>query len=170
MVRECFKTDTGIMFNSSALQEDLGIDPSSLYPYVTPRPPPLSLSPGIDRIRSPPAKEIPIRGRNHFWKKKAHLADNNAQPDMHTLIEGAMKDAKSKMTPPLSEEEEEELHDALSPTYDQLKIQKAWWIIELIPLHLRYQRGDNQWVSYFAWVFSFQALGFVLLVLITGSL
>jgi len=43
------------------------------------------------------------------------------------------------MTPPLSEEEE--LHDALSPKYDQLKIQKAWWIIELIPLHLRYQRG-----------------------------
>jgi len=81
---------------------------------------------------------------------------------MHTLIEDAVKDAKSKMTPPLSEEEEE-LHDALSPKYDQLKIQKAWWIIELIPLHLRYQRGDNQWVSYVAWVFSCQTLGFVLL-------
>jgi len=40
---------------------------------------------------------------------------------MHTLIEVAMKDAKSKMTPPL--EEEAELHDALSPTYDYLKIQ-----------------------------------------------
>jgi len=81
---------------------------------------------------------------------------------MHTLIEKPTKDATSKMTLPLSEGEEE-LHDALSPKYDQLKIQKAWWIIELIPLHLRYQRGDNQWVSYFAWVFSFQTLGFVLL-------
>ena len=168
MVRECFKTGTGIMFDSSALQE-LGMDPSSLYPYVTPRPPPLPLSPGTDRIRNPPAKDIPIRARNPFWKKKAPLTDHDAEPDVHTLIEGAIKDAKSKMTPPLSEEEEE-LHDALSPTYDQLKIQKVWWIIELIPLHLRYQRGDNQWVSYFAWVFSFQTLGFVLLALITGSL
>jgi hypothetical protein len=172
MVRECFKADTGIMFNSSALQEELGIDPSSLYPYVTPRPPPLPLSPGTDRIRNPPAKEIPIRrAGNHFWKKKAPLPDHDAEPepDMHTLIESAVKDAKSKMKPPLSEEEEE-LNDALSPKYDQLKIQKAWWIIELIPLHLRYQRGDNQWVSYFACVFSFQTLGFIFLALITGSL
>ena len=163
MVRECFKADTGIMFNSSALQEELGMDPSSLYPYVTPRPPPLPLSPGINRIRSPPAKEIPIRARNYL-KKKTPLVNDDAEPepDMHTLIEKAMKDAKSKVTPPLSEEEEE-LHDALSPKYDQLKIQKAWWIVELIPLYLRYQRGDNQWVSYFAWVFSFQTLGFVLL-------
>ena len=150
MVRECFKTNTGIMFNSAALQE-LGMDPSSLYPYVTPRPPPLPLSPGTDRIRNPPAKEIPIRAHNHLRKKKAPPADHDAEPepDMHTLIEEATKDTKSKMTPPLSEEEEE-LQDALSPKYDQLKIQKAWWIIELIPLRLRYQRGDNEWVSYTA--------------------
>jgi hypothetical protein len=157
MVRECFKAATGIMFNSSALQDELGMDPSSLYPYVIPRPPPLPLSPGIDRIRNPPAKEIPIQTRNHLRKKKAPLAHE------------AMKDAKLKMTPPLSEEEEE-LYDALSPKYDQLKIQKGWWIVELIPLHLRYQRGDNQWVSYVAWVFSFQTtMGFVVLALIASS-
>jgi hypothetical protein len=91
MVRECFKAATGIMFNSSALQEDLGMDPSSLYPYVTPRPPLLLLSPGIDRIRNPPAKEIPIRAHNYFWKK-APSANHDAEPepDMHTLIEGAV--------------------------------------------------------------------------------
>jgi len=63
-----------------------------------------------------------------------------ADPDMHTLIEGAMKEAKSKVTPPL-----EELDD-------------------------RYQMADNQWNSYSASVFSFPTLGFILLVLITGSL
>jgi hypothetical protein len=162
MVRECFKANTGIMFNSSALQE-LGLDPSTLYPYVTPRPLPLPLSPGTDRIRNPPAKEIPIRAYNHLKKKKTLPAyrDAEPEPDMHTLIEQSMKDAKSKTTQLLSlgSEEEEELQDALSPKYDQLKIQKAWWVLELIPLRLRYQRGDNQWVSYMAWVSP--TLGFV---------
>ena len=140
------------MFNTSALQEKLGMDPTTLYPYVTPRPPPLPLSPSTDRIRNPPAKEIPIRSRNRL--KKTPPADHDAEqvPYMRTPIEDAMKDAKSKTAPPLTEEEEE-LHDALSPKYDQLKIQKAWWIVELIPLRLRYQRGNNQWVSYTAWVF-----------------
>ena len=46
-------------------------------------------------------------------------------------------------------EEEEELKDALSPAYDQLTIKKAWWALEILPLQLRYQRGDNQWVTYF---------------------
>jgi hypothetical protein len=105
MVRGRFKTDTGIMFSSSALQEELGMDPYNLYPYVTPRPPHLPLSPGTDRIRDLPAKEIPLRARNRLRKKKAPLVDHDAEPDMHTLIEGAMKDVKSKMILPLSEEE-----------------------------------------------------------------
>ena len=155
------------MFDSSTLQEELGMDPYSLYRYVTPPPPPLLLSPGTDPIRNPPAKEIPLRARNRLRKKKALLVDHGAELDMHTLIEGAMKDAKYKMTPPLSEEE---LDDVLSPKYDSLKIQKAWWVVELLTLHLRYQMEDNQWVSYSAWVFSFRTLGFVVLALITGSL
>src|SRR5258708_6019475 len=115
MVRECFKADTGIMFDFSTLQEELGMDPYSLYPYVTTRPPLLPLSPGTNRIRNPPTKEIPLRAHNRLRMKKAPLVDYDAEPDMHTLIEGAMKDAKSKMTPPLSEEE---LNDASSPKYD----------------------------------------------------
>ena len=108
------------------------------------------------------------RSRNHL-KKKTSPADHDAEqePDMHTLVEDAMKDRKSKTAPPPTEEEEE-LQDALSPKYDQLKIQKAWWILELIPLRLRYQRGDNQWVSYTAWVLP--TPGLFLLTLITGSL
>ena len=115
MVRECFKANTGMMFKSSALKE-IGMDPSTLYPLVKPRPPLPSLSP-TDRIRT---KEIPIR---------AH---------MHTL----------------ATEEEEDLQDVLSPKYDQLKIKKGWWVLELIPLHLRYQNGDL-WVSRYGCVFPF---------------
>ncbi|KXN83389.1 hypothetical protein AN958_01526 [Leucoagaricus sp. SymC.cos] len=110
MVRECFKAGTGIMFHSEALRE-IGLDPSTLYPFVTPRPPLLSIDPEKHKI-----------------------------PEVH---------AQHPEAPPpfLGSEEEEEFHDALSPAYDQLKIKKAWWILEILPLYLSYQRGDNEWVT-----------------------
>ena len=37
MIRECFLTQTGIMFKADALRE-VGLDPSRLYPHVLPRP------------------------------------------------------------------------------------------------------------------------------------
>jgi hypothetical protein len=45
-------------------------------------------------------------------------------------------------------EEDEELWDAISPKYDQLKLKRFWWVLELLPVSMRYQRGDNQWVSF----------------------
>lgn len=44
-------------------------------------------------------------------------------------------------------EEEEDLLDALCPIYDELKIAPGWWILELIPTKLRYQKGDNTWAK-----------------------
>ncbi|KAF5358616.1 hypothetical protein D9758_007671 [Tetrapyrgos nigripes] len=46
-------------------------------------------------------------------------------------------------------EEEEELHDAMSPKYDQLKLTPGWWILEYIPMQSRFQRGDAAWVTTF---------------------
>ncbi len=51
MIRECFKAGTGIMFYSDKLRE-IGLDPSSLYPVVLPRPPPLSVDGHKIRSRS----------------------------------------------------------------------------------------------------------------------
>jgi hypothetical protein len=48
-------------------------------------------------------------------------------------------------------EEDLDLHDALSPIYDQLTLKWFWWILELLPLKQRYQRGDNTWVSIYKW-------------------
>jgi hypothetical protein len=137
-VRECFKTKTGILFNSAALR-DIGLDPCTLYPTVTPRPPPLSAA--SHAIRIPPARPIPIRPHAFLKKKK------QPHPEVQVLLEAARM-------PFLGSEEEEELHDALSPKYDQLKLKKLWWVLEILPLRLRYQRGDNQWVSYFGFVIS----------------
>ena len=131
MIRECFKTDTGIMFNSEALFK-IGLDPSTLHPSVSPRPPPLPI--GSHRLRKPPPIPIPIDIR-------AMLKKQTQRPDLLAECD----------TPYFGTEEEEELRDALSPKYDQLKLIKAWWIIEILPFLPAFQRGhrDDFWVKKF---------------------
>lgn len=123
------------MFNSASLF-DIGLDPSTLYPFVVPRPPPLPV--GSHKIEDPPANPIPIRMTARLKKKNTHL-------EVKALLDQAS-------VPFLGREEEEELRDALSPKYDQLVIKKPWWLLEIIPLALRYQRGNNKWATYIGWV------------------
>jgi hypothetical protein len=43
--------------------------------------------------------------------------------------------------------------------YDQLKLSKSWWILEIIPLRLRAQiRHDAVWVPYWRYVSSVAVL------------
>ncbi|KAK0466044.1 uncharacterized protein EV420DRAFT_1474854 [Desarmillaria tabescens] len=42
-------------------------------------------------------------------------------------------------------EETEDLRDALSPMFDQLSLVPAWWILELLPAKVRYQKRDDTW-------------------------
>ena len=116
MVRECFKAGTGILFYSDKLCE-IGLDPSSLYPVVLPRPPPFSVD--GHKIRSRSSDLIP-----------------NVLPQSKPL------------------EEMEELSDALSPIYDQLEINKWWWVLEYLPLPLNHQEGNRKWVSKFKYATS----------------
>ncbi|RDB14791.1 hypothetical protein Hypma_016547 [Hypsizygus marmoreus] len=132
MVRQCFKTNTGIMFDSEALRK-IGLDPSSLYPFVTPRPPPLPVGPETyHKFKKPPILERIL----------ARMKKNSASD----LGVSAFTHIAEKVE--VISEEHEDLRDALSPMYDQLKLKRAWWLLEVLPLNLRYQRGDNEWVSY----------------------
>jgi hypothetical protein len=135
MIRECFKANTGIMFESEGLRE-VGMDPTALFPFVTPRPPPREIKPE-HKVQKPPADPIPVRLHATLAKKRP--AEIHAHYASHRL-------------PFLGSEEDEELHDALSPVYDQLKLKKGWWILEVLPLQLRYQRGNNEWVTRFGYV------------------
>lgn len=136
MIRECFKAETGIMFDSERLRE-IGLDPSTLYPFVMPRPPALSVgsamipsgrnkTPLFKRIISKLHRPLPVSAEGQTVAQEAS-------------IEGQS----------IGTEEEEELRDALSPMYDQLKLSKLWWILELIPLEFRQQMGNGKWVSWF---------------------
>ncbi|KAG6915283.1 hypothetical protein DXG01_012305 [Tephrocybe rancida] len=120
MIRECFKADTGIIFLTSGLR-GAGFDPSTLYPYVQKRPPPLPL--GGAQIQ-------------HIPTSKPRELQNFS--GMEYLVEITKS------------EEEHELLDAVSPIYDQLSLAWFWWILELIPIKQHYQKGDNSWVSYLA--------------------
>ncbi|PBK84150.1 hypothetical protein ARMGADRAFT_943805 [Armillaria gallica] len=119
MIRECFKAETGIMFNSERLR-DIGLDPAMLYPFVMPRRPALSVGSAMiptGRTKTPLLKRIVSKFRHHPL--------------------------------PIGTEEEEELRDALSLMYDQLKLSKSWWILELVPLEFRQQMENGKWVSWF---------------------
>ena len=129
MIRECFRTNTGIMFNSEGLL-NLGLEPNTLYPNVLPRPRALSLPPTA-RIQNKPVP--PPR------TDKPKALDNYADVDHHTE------------TVPRKTEEELELADALSPIYDQLDAPwMGWfcWFLEFLPLKQRYQKeNDDTWVT-----------------------
>ncbi|KAJ6585623.1 hypothetical protein B0H19DRAFT_1110303 [Mycena capillaripes] len=115
MVRECFKTNSGIVFDTEGLRS-IGLDPKSLYPTVKPRPSALPV--GTACIRS----------------AKSPVAQS-------TSANGELP------TPDPMTEEELDLHDALSPIYDQLSLSKWWWLLELMPLKQHFQRGNNTWAS-----------------------
>ncbi|KAF8074124.1 hypothetical protein FPV67DRAFT_1480849 [Lyophyllum atratum] len=131
MVRECFKANTGMMFDAQALR-GIGLDPMSLFPYVTPRPPPLPV--GSEAYEN--LTEVSIFERLISRVKKPKVA--------------AATSFVPKANNEVVNEELEDLKDALSPIYDQLKIKRRWWVLEILPLNLRYQNGNNEWVSYFS--------------------
>ncbi|KAG6896290.1 hypothetical protein C0992_009315 [Termitomyces sp. T32_za158] len=131
MVRECFKANTGIMFNTDALRT-IGLDPATLYPIVLPRPAP-RLDASTTFIEKATKHGLIKRAVAH-WKRKA-----NATPTMTITTND----------PSVIDEELEDLKDALSPIYDQLQLKQSWWLLEILPLHLRYQKGNNRWVSTF---------------------
>ncbi|KAF7358959.1 DUF2235 domain-containing protein [Mycena sanguinolenta] len=127
MIRECFKTNSGIMFTCEGLRS-IGLDPDKLYPEVAPRPPALPL--GNLRIQSIPSKQLS--------KKQTEAAITNF--------------ANGETTPPTHRTEEElDLLDSVCPIYDQLSLSWPWWILEFLPIKQHYHQGDNSWVTEWGW-------------------
>jgi len=42
-------------------------------------------------------------------------------------------------------EEEEDLADIMSPINDQLALEKAWWLLEILPMKQLHQKKDGSW-------------------------
>ena len=114
MIRQCFIANTGIMFHKDTLPK-VGLDPSTLFPQVLPRPPVILQDPNVHTIPVP--KPLVISDD----RKAVVYSDGGC----------------------FVNEAEEDLADALSPIYDQLKLAKYWWILEMIPQKIKYQSGRN---------------------------
>lgn len=130
MIRECFINGTGIQFHRDSFKS-IGLDPATLYPFVTPRSEPLKPSPStVAELRA-----------------SAHKAEATEA----TLTDEAQASPLAAST--FQSEEEEELADAICPIYDQLKLAKGWWILEILPMRHHYQsRKDLSWKTYWSYV------------------
>lgn len=115
MLRQCFELNLGIMFHKNAF-EHVGLNPDHLYPVVKPRPEPLYYEPGCLAHQFNP----PI----------------NSAKDYRKTIHAEL---------PFESEELEDMMDSLAPIYDQLKMAKFWWFIEMFPTTIHHQLQDNTW-------------------------
>jgi hypothetical protein len=131
MIRQCFLVNTGIQFHYDSFK-DIGLDPNTLSPFVTPR---------LAALKPSAATVAEVKASAH-----------SAEPTDATLTDEAQASPKAAST--FKSEEDEELVDALSPIYDQLKLAKAWWILEILPLRHRAQnRKDSCRKPYWQYVF-----------------
>lgn len=130
MIRECFKTKTGILFDSQGLKE-IGLYPASLYPVVQTRPSQLPLG-NLKLLDIPDSNSL------------AQAAKDKA----HTHYAGVDEEETPVLT-----EEEHDLRDLVAPIYDQLSIVWwFWWFMELLPMKQKYQKyGEAGWKSDFGW-------------------
>ena len=125
MIRECFKCQTGILFLTDKLR-GVGLDPETLLTSAVHQPRPKRLH-GHGRIVKKP--EIPsVLDRFLVSANPRDWAILNS--DRKNEVKNKKEEVSDVM---FKNEEEEELLDAISPKYDQLKISPSWWILELLP-------------------------------------
>ena len=131
MIRQCFLANTGIQFYHETFKH-IGLDPTTLFPYVTTRPPALETS----------ASSV----------AEARASTHCPDPLRVTLNDQAQASPIAACT--FKSEEHEELLDALSPIFDQLELLKAWWILEILPLrHHMQDRKKLLWKPEWQYVF-----------------
>jgi len=100
----------------------IGLDPKSVWPEVKIRPPPVHEFSG-----TPPPETRPF----------LTLPEANGAP---------IEDDS------FVSEEEEDLADATSDINDMLEIAKSWWIMELIPQKIKFQKDDDTWMTKISYV------------------
>ncbi|KZV61060.1 hypothetical protein PENSPDRAFT_678653 [Peniophora sp. CONT] len=146
MIREAFLAGTGIQFHRSSFP-GIGINPKDLYPFVVPRPP--GLEPTERLVKAMRHEDGSIKkDKKRDKKKKKDAVSDEKRPHAHhshtqegtgmTLAEEIQAD-RGKIELEMTEEEEE-IRDALCPMFDTLKLAKAWWILEVLPLRQGVQR------------------------------
>ncbi len=155
MIRECFETNSGVQFEAECLHR-IGMDPRTLYPRVLRRPDALPLS----SIVLPHHPGHPDEGKKLKKAMEVRVIcgtcpDEPGRPLTREESEGTIVDTATDRDHELgvfAQEEHEELHDALQPMFDQLKISRGWWILEILPLIHRIRKRDGEHVKVLSFV------------------
>jgi len=116
----------------------IGIDPNTLYPRVLPRPAPLSYTPSCPAHRFMP----PL----NFARDEKRTVPGGTGTEEGGEEEGGEGEGV-RVKEEFVSEEMEDLLDSLTPIYDQLRLVKGWWILEVLPYKHRYQKMDNTWTK-----------------------
>jgi hypothetical protein len=156
MIRECFLAGTGIQFHRSAFS-DIGMDPSNLYPFVTSRPAPIPSTPELVEHANIDAEVDERTERYEDGELKKPDSDNissTKRPAHHehtasgvgTSLANEMQADRQAVVLQMSEEEEE-IRDALTPSFDALQPMSAWWILEFLPIKMRVQNKNMHWTT-----------------------
>ena len=170
MIRQCFLTNTGIIFDKDMLKSVMGIDADTLYPKVRDRParlPATQDSSLAERVRQPLPVFVFLKAINGLLMLPFTMLFNFAMKPFNHLwllikytragkwVRGLFgrkgQETKAVQTTvvveqqdaPFESEEVEERNDALCPEYDQLSLAWFWWILESIPFRFREQKGDR---------------------------
>ncbi|TDL15310.1 hypothetical protein BD410DRAFT_778252 [Rickenella mellea] len=168
MIRQCFLTDTGIIFDADLMKE-IGLDPATIY---NPRPKRIP-APRDAVIESPEWQPCAIVsllmfiGRviwiavkivfsaamwpfKHLWllvRFSEPVKWLCGQLDIKPPTKRAVRDVPDFVILSLPvdtvNEEKEELIDALQPIYDELNLAWWWWIVEYLPLKHCSQKGNR---------------------------
>jgi hypothetical protein len=168
MIRECFATNTGIMFSVEGLKR-LGLDHASLsregqptqhrqprlaggtatiqrIPKPSPSTPPTKPECMSEEEHTRPHADVPIDDQPNlswFWWLLEYIP-------MRQRLNGCdEKQGKSPEPPEHTEhihnsEEEHERLDAVSPIYDQLDIAWLWRLLEYFPMRQRPKECDGK--------------------------
>ncbi|KIK60798.1 hypothetical protein GYMLUDRAFT_225554 [Collybiopsis luxurians FD-317 M1] len=119
MIRECFKTKTGILFHREMLKK-VGLDPDTLWPQVRQRP--LAIT-AVSRSRA------------------ASEASGSAVSSP-VAINSPLGLYQSHFLTDFMNEEDEDVKDALSGINDMLKVSPGWWILEVLPQKIKHLKAD----------------------------
>jgi hypothetical protein len=118
MIRQCFLAQTGIMFHRDMLRL-VGMEPDNLYPQVKRRP------------------QATTKASTSIASAPGTCKDSFRPKHRHSVFEEGF-----------TNEEDEDFKDAHSKIYDMLQIKRAWWILEVFPHKLKFQRDDDDnWVQ-----------------------
>ncbi|KLO20100.1 hypothetical protein SCHPADRAFT_817269 [Schizopora paradoxa] len=169
MIRQTFLANTGIIFDKELLKDVVGIDADTLYPVVQNRPKRIEPAPTMT-LQEPEGQPwaivtllkftgslllVPLEfifkvvtwPIKHLWSllrfsppvKALHGLFPAKAPAAAPVVQAT--NASATPDEAFQSEEVEELRDALSPKYDQLALCWYWWILELIPMKFREQKG-----------------------------